>query len=357
MRHAPFFGWIQDLAAPDPDQHLHAVRPDPVEPDGAAAPRRASSHLGIWPLIMGVTMWVQMRLNPPPPDPTQAMIFNWMPVIFTFMLGTFPAGLVIYWAWNNFAVDRAAVVHHEAARRRGEPLRQHRQQLQAKAETCHQQAGRVAWPSFPRTRSRPGGCCSPGLSLSSKAACSIADLPPTDRMEIAFAGRSNVGKSSLINALTGTPASPGPRTRRAARRSSTSSRRPRRPLRIVDMPGYGFAQGAEAQGRGVDQADPQVPHRPAEPAARLCAGRWAARRQGQRPLGDERARQGGGELPGGADQGRQAVAPRSSRPRSRRPKPRSRSGRRRIRSSSSPRARQGSGSRSFAPRSRRCSRS
>ncbi|WP_332700695.1 YidC/Oxa1 family membrane protein insertase, partial [Devosia sp.] len=54
-----------------------------------------------WPVIMGITMWVQMKLNPPPPDPTQAMIFNWMPVIFTFMLGTFPAGLVIYWAWNN----------------------------------------------------------------------------------------------------------------------------------------------------------------------------------------------------------------------------------------------------------------
>jgi YidC/Oxa1 family membrane protein insertase len=58
-------------------------------------------HLGIWPLIMGVTMWFQMKLNPPPPDPTQAMIFNWMPVIFTFMLSSFPAGLVIYWAWNN----------------------------------------------------------------------------------------------------------------------------------------------------------------------------------------------------------------------------------------------------------------
>ena len=58
-------------------------------------------HLGIWPLIMGVTMFVQMRMNPTPPDKTQAMIFNWMPVIFTFMLGSFPAGLVIYWAWNN----------------------------------------------------------------------------------------------------------------------------------------------------------------------------------------------------------------------------------------------------------------
>ena len=57
--------------------------------------------LGVWPIIMGITMFVQMRMNPKPPDPTQAMIFNWMPLIFTFMLAAFPAGLVIYWAWNN----------------------------------------------------------------------------------------------------------------------------------------------------------------------------------------------------------------------------------------------------------------
>jgi YidC/Oxa1 family membrane protein insertase len=57
--------------------------------------------LGVWPIIMGFTMFLQMRMNPTPPDPTQAMIFNWMPLIFTFMLGSFPAGLVIYWAWNN----------------------------------------------------------------------------------------------------------------------------------------------------------------------------------------------------------------------------------------------------------------
>src|SRR5205807_2371773 len=58
-------------------------------------------HLGLWPLIMGVTMWFQMKLNPAPPDPTQKMIFDWMPIIFTFMLASFSAGLVIYWAWNN----------------------------------------------------------------------------------------------------------------------------------------------------------------------------------------------------------------------------------------------------------------
>ncbi|GEO83594.1 MULTISPECIES: membrane protein insertase YidC [Alphaproteobacteria] len=94
MRHAPFFGWIQDLSAPDPTTFINLFGLLPFE-----AP--SFLHLGIWPIIMGVTMWLQMRMNPTPPDPTQAMLFNWMPLIFTFMLGSFPAGLVIYWAWNN----------------------------------------------------------------------------------------------------------------------------------------------------------------------------------------------------------------------------------------------------------------
>jgi YidC/Oxa1 family membrane protein insertase len=100
MRHAPFFGWIRDLSAPDPTNvfnlfGLIALDPTTVPMVGHFL------HLGAWPLIMGVTMWAQMKLNPAPPDPTQKMIFDWMPVIFTFMLATFPAGLVIYWAWNN----------------------------------------------------------------------------------------------------------------------------------------------------------------------------------------------------------------------------------------------------------------
>ena len=57
--------------------------------------------LGIWPLIMGVSMFIQMKMNPEPTDPVQKQMFAWMPVIFTFMLGAFPAGLVIYWTWNN----------------------------------------------------------------------------------------------------------------------------------------------------------------------------------------------------------------------------------------------------------------
>jgi YidC/Oxa1 family membrane protein insertase len=100
MRHAPFFGWIRDLSAPDPTNIFTLF--GLLNYDPTALPMVGHFlHLGLWPLIMGVTMWAQMKLNPTPPDPTQAMIFNWMPVIFTFMLGSFPAGLVIYWAWNN----------------------------------------------------------------------------------------------------------------------------------------------------------------------------------------------------------------------------------------------------------------
>jgi YidC/Oxa1 family membrane protein insertase len=100
MRHAPFFGWIQDLSAPDPTNVFNLFGLIPFDPSVIPV----IGHflvLGIWPLIMGVTMWVQMSLNPPPPDPSQQIIFKWMPVIFTFMLAGFSAGLVIYWAWNN----------------------------------------------------------------------------------------------------------------------------------------------------------------------------------------------------------------------------------------------------------------
>jgi len=100
MRHAPFFGWVQDLSAPDPSHVFNLFGLLPYDP--AAVPVIGTFlAIGIWPLIMGLTMFLQMRMNPAPPDPTQAMIFNWMPLIFMFMLASFPAGLVIYWAWNN----------------------------------------------------------------------------------------------------------------------------------------------------------------------------------------------------------------------------------------------------------------
>lgn len=95
MRHAPFFGWIRDLSAADPTTVFNLFGLIPwMPPEWIPA-------LGVWPLVMGMTMFVQMKMNPAPTDATQAMIFNWMPVLFTFMLASFPAGLVIYWAWNN----------------------------------------------------------------------------------------------------------------------------------------------------------------------------------------------------------------------------------------------------------------
>ena len=100
MRHAPFFGWIKDLSAPDPTTIFNLFGLLPFDPSQVPV-FGPYLMLGVWPLIMGVTMWFQMKLNPAPPDPTQKMIFDWMPVIFTFMLASFSAGLVIYWAWNN----------------------------------------------------------------------------------------------------------------------------------------------------------------------------------------------------------------------------------------------------------------
>jgi YidC/Oxa1 family membrane protein insertase len=100
MRQAPFYGWIKDLSAPDPTNVFTLFGLVPWDP--TALPMFGHFlHLGIWPLIMGVSMFVQMKMNPEPADPVQKTMFAWMPVIFTFMLGSFPAGLVIYWTWNN----------------------------------------------------------------------------------------------------------------------------------------------------------------------------------------------------------------------------------------------------------------
>lgn len=101
MRHAPFFGWIQDLSAPDPTSLFNLFGLIPWDPSTVPI-FGPFLMLGVWPLFMGITMFIQMKMNPAPPDPTQQMIFTWMPIVFTFMLASFPAGLVIYWAWNNF---------------------------------------------------------------------------------------------------------------------------------------------------------------------------------------------------------------------------------------------------------------
>jgi YidC/Oxa1 family membrane protein insertase len=94
MRHAPFYGWIKDLSVADPTSIFNIFGLIPYTPPDFMM-------IGAWPVLMGLTMWLQQRLNPQPTDPVQAKVFMFLPLFFTFLLGTFPAGLVIYWTWNN----------------------------------------------------------------------------------------------------------------------------------------------------------------------------------------------------------------------------------------------------------------
>lgn len=94
MRHAPFFGWINDLSAPDPTSIFNLFGLIPWDPPTFLT-------IGIWPLLMGLSMYLQQKINPPPPDPLQAKIFMMLPVVFTFLLATFPSGMVVYWTINN----------------------------------------------------------------------------------------------------------------------------------------------------------------------------------------------------------------------------------------------------------------
>jgi YidC/Oxa1 family membrane protein insertase len=100
LRHAPFIGWIRDLSAPDPTSILNLFGLLPWDAPGPTS-ILAILSIGVWPVLMGISMWLQMKLNPAPADKTQAMIFAWMPWIFMFMLGSFASGLVIYWVANN----------------------------------------------------------------------------------------------------------------------------------------------------------------------------------------------------------------------------------------------------------------
>jgi YidC/Oxa1 family membrane protein insertase len=110
MRHAPFYGWIKDLSSYDPTSIFNLFGLIPWEPP-------LFLMVGVLPLLMGITMWIQMRLNPAPPDPIQAQLFNWMPLFFTFLLASFPAGLVLYWAWNNFLsiIQQATIMRRNGA--------------------------------------------------------------------------------------------------------------------------------------------------------------------------------------------------------------------------------------------------
>ena len=105
MRHAPFFGWVHDLSAPDPTTFVNLFGLIPWDP--AMTPLIGSFlagplHIGVWPLLYGFTMWLTTAMSPSPSqDPTQKLVFQLMPIIFTFLLGQVAVGVVIYWCWSN----------------------------------------------------------------------------------------------------------------------------------------------------------------------------------------------------------------------------------------------------------------
>jgi len=115
MRHAPFYGWIHDLSAPDPTSMLNLFGLIPYDPHAILPSAVSFLSIGAWPILYGITQWMQTKLNPPPPDPVQAKMFAFMPLIFTFMFATFPAGLVIYYAWNNLlsVIQQAFIMKRE----------------------------------------------------------------------------------------------------------------------------------------------------------------------------------------------------------------------------------------------------
>ncbi|MDG4650223.1 membrane protein insertase YidC [Roseibacterium sp. SDUM158017] len=100
LRHAPFFGWLRDLSAPDPSSIINLFGLLPIEaPDPSSI--LSLIFIGILPILLGISMWLQQKLNPQPTDPTQAAIFAWLPWVFMFMLGGFASGLLVYWIANN----------------------------------------------------------------------------------------------------------------------------------------------------------------------------------------------------------------------------------------------------------------
>ena len=229
MRHAPFWGWIHDLSAPDPTNvfNLFGLLPYQLP---------VFLTIGAWPILYGLTMWAQQRLNPKPEDPTQQQIFALMPWMFMFIFAKFPAGLVIYYTWSNLL----GVIQQYALRRFNPGTTPQEKSGMNEITQKHMEEGKAL---FKHPAQFIWGSQTPG------------SWPTTWFPEIAFVGRSNVGKSSLLNALTG--------IKGLAKVSRTPGRTQQfnffnlgDRMVLLDMPGYGYAKvGKKLEQMWAEMAD------------------------------------------------------------------------------------------------------
>ena len=284
MRHAPFFGWVRDLSAVDPTNIFNLFGLLPFNPASVSP----FLHLGAWPLIMGVTMFLQQRLNPPPPDPVQARIFQFMPILFTFMLANFPVGLVIYLELEQPADSLPAMADHAADPPRQPPSR---------AGVTPEESDAAAAAAIETGR----------LLFASEcrfffAAQQLDQVPP-----------SGGAGGGLRRPLQRGQEQPCQRTDRAARPSpgkqparADPAAELLRPGGAADVGGYAglrLRPGQQDGEGGLAGHDVRLPARPAHPAARRAAAGQPDRGEGKRPRGAGSAGPGGRDHPAGADQG------------------------------------------------------
>ena len=258
MRHAPFFGWIKDLSAPDPTNVFTLFGLIPWDP--TALP--VFGHflaLGIWPLIMGVSMFFQMKMNPEPADPVQKSMFA-LDASHLHLHARHVSG------WPGHLLDleqhpdgAPAVLHHEQGRGEGRALGQPLQAV-PQEDQPGEDAERMSETTVAPDWTEAGRKLFAGPCEFIFAAARSDGLPPIGAPEIAFAGRSNVGKSSLVNALTGRAA--------LARTSRTPGRT--QELIFFDLGGKA-ASGRHARLRLCGGRKSRSPRRGASSHATICA--------------------------------------------------------------------------------------
>ncbi len=278
LRHAPFYGWIHDLSAPDPTSLVNLFGLLPFNPHAVLPSFLGFLSIGIWPILMGITQWFQTKLNPAPADPIQARMFAFMPLIFTFMFATFPAGLVIYYTWNNLL---SVAQQYYIMKRQGadvhlidnlKPPAWLKNLFGNERGTRRRGFGRDRAKAFRGLVRFHLGRVVGRQSAAGKAA--------GDRFRRALE-RGQVEPDQCAHR----PQDAGTRVEHAGPHETDQFLRSRRPGRARRPARLRLCEGVQEPGRGMAEHDLRVPAGPRESRPRVRAGGFAPRRDGHRPRG------------------------------------------------------------------------